>query len=91
MKNDIINAEPCESKNQGLVCLDSKRDKKKNKNKNEKKVMFDDIAGLDDVKEVMRDVIDQYKYPEKYEYFDIPPYRSLLLHGKPAGHRHQEG
>ena len=84
LKNDIKNAESCESKNQGLVCLDSKRDKKKNKNKNEKKVMFDDIAGLDDVKEVMRDVIDQFKHPEKYEYFDIPPYRSLLLHGKPG-------
>ena len=82
LKNDIKNAEVGESKNQGLVCLDSKRDKKKNKN--EKKVMFDDIAGLDDVKEVMRDVIDQFKHPEKYEYFDIEPIKSLLLYGKPG-------
>ena len=82
LKNDLKNAEPIESKNQGLVSLDDKRKEKQKDNK--KKVMFDDIAGLDDVKEVMRDVIDQFKYPEKYEYFDIPPYRSLLLHGKPG-------
>lgn len=56
---------------------------KENK-KDKKKVTFDDIAGLEDVKEVMRDVIDQFKNPQKYEYFDIPPYRSLLLHGKPG-------
>lgn len=59
----------------------NKNDKNKKK---EKKVTFNDIAGLEDVKEVMRDVIDQFKYPEKYEHFDIPPYRSLLLHGQPG-------
>lgn len=57
---------------------------KKKENKKKKKTMFEDIAGLEDVKEVMRDVIDQFKNPEKYEHFDIPPYRSLLLHGKPG-------
>ena len=68
-----------------MVCLDSKRDKKDKKKKpNKKKVMFDDIAGLDDVKEVMRDVIDQFKHPKKYEYFDIEPIKSLLLYGKPG-------
>ena len=58
--------------------------KEEKKKESKKKTMFDDIAGLEDVKEVMRDVIDQFKNPEKYEHFDIPPYRSLLLHGKPG-------
>lgn len=59
-------------------------EKKEEKKENKKKITFDDIAGLDDVKEVMRDVIDQFNNPEKYKHFDIPPYRSLLLHGKPG-------
>lgn len=60
---------------------DAKMEEKK---EDKKKITFDDIAGLDDVKEVMRDVIDQFNNPEKYKHFDIPPYRSLLLHGKPG-------
>ena len=61
-----------------------KAKKEEKEKKDKKKITFDDIAGLEDVKEVMRDVIDQFKYPEKYEHFDIPPYRSLMLHGKPG-------
>lgn len=60
------------------------KEEKKKESKKKKKTMFEDIAGLEDVKEVMRDVIDQFKNPEKYEHFDIEPYRSLLLHGKPG-------
>ena len=82
LKNDIKNAEVGESKNQGLVCLDSKRDKKDKKKKpNKKKVMFDDIAGMEDVKELFLDVIDQLKNPERYEHFDIEPIKSLLMYG----------
>lgn len=85
LKNDIKNAEVGESKNQGLVCLDSKRDKKDKKKKpNKKKVMFDDIAGMEDEKELFLDVIDQLKNPERYEHFDIEPIKSLLMYGLPG-------
>ena len=70
---------------QEILDVEPKEEKKeKKKASKKKKITFDDIAGLEDVKEVMRDVIDQFNYPEKYEHFDIPPYRSLLLHGKPG-------
>lgn len=70
---------------QEILDVEPKEEKKEKKKTNKKKkITFDDIAGLEDVKEVMRDVIDQFNYPEKYEHFDIPPYRSLLLHGKPG-------
>ena len=62
--------------------LNNKR--KKEKGKDKKKVTFDDVAGLEDVKETFLDVIDQLKNPEKYEYFDIEPIKSLLLYGQPG-------
>lgn len=70
-----------ESKNQGLICLE---DKRKEKEKKEKKITFDDIAGMKDEKELFLDVIDQLKNPDKYEYFDIEPIKSLLMYGKPG-------
>ena len=57
---------------------------KKEEKKEKKKITFDDVAGLEDVKEVLLDVIDQFKNPEKYEYFDIEPIKSLLLYGSPG-------
>lgn len=64
-----------ESKNE-LVKVDKKPEKEK--------ITFKDVAGLEDVKEVLLDVIDQFKNPEKYEYFDIKPIKSLLLYGSPG-------
>ena len=61
---------------------EEKKEEKKNNSSN--KVMFDDVAGMEDVKEVLLDVIDQFKNPEKYEYFDIKPIKSLLLYGSPG-------
>ena len=80
MKDD----ENLETEKNELMSIKEQVNKNDKNKKKEKKVTFDDIAGLEDVKEVMRDVIDQFKYPEKYEHFDIPPYRSLLLHGQPG-------
>ena len=62
-----------ESKNE-LVKVDKKPEKEK--------ITFKDVAGMEDVKEILLDVIDQFKNPEKYEYFDIKPIKSLLLYGK---------
>ena len=36
--------------------------------KEEKKLTFEDIAGMEDVKEKLKDVIDQFNNPERYEY-----------------------
>lgn len=64
-----------ESKNE-LVKVDKKSEKEK--------IRFENVAGMEDVKEVLLDVIDQFNNPEKYEYFDIEPIKSLLLYGKPG-------
>ena len=69
---------------QEILDVEPKEEKKEKKKTNKKKITFDDIASLENVKEIMRDVIDQFNHPEKYEYFDIPPYRSMLLHGHPG-------
>ena len=57
---------------------------KKEEKKEKKKITFDDVAGAEDIKEILLDVIDQFNNPEKYEYFDIEPIKSLLLYGKPG-------
>lgn len=66
-------------KENGMKYEGKKEDKKK-----EKKIMFSDVAGLEDVKEVLLDVIDQFNNPERYEYFDIEPIKSVLLYGSPG-------
>lgn len=63
-----------------VISLEDKRKKIEDK----KKITFKDVAGMEDVKEVMYDVIDQLKNPKKYEYFDIEPIKSLLLYGQPG-------
>lgn len=63
-----------------VISLEDKRKKIEDK----KKITFKDVAGMEDVKEVMYDVIDQFKYPEKYKHFDIEPIKSLLLYGRPG-------
>lgn len=61
-----------------------KKDKNKEEKKDKKKVVFDDVAGMTEVKDVLLDVIDQLNNPDKYELFDIEPIRSLLMYGKPG-------
>ena len=67
-----------------VISLDDRRKKEKEKEKDKKKITFKDVAGMEDVKDVMNDVIDQFKYPEKYKHFDIEPIKSLLLYGRPG-------
>lgn len=73
-----------EMKRENGMKYESKKEEKKEDKKKEKKIMFSDVAGLEDVKEVLLDVIDQFNNPERYEYFDIEPIKSLLLYGKPG-------
>lgn len=61
-----------------------KKEEKKEDKKKEKKIMFSDVAGAEIVKETLLEVIDQFKNPEKYEYFDIEPIKSILLYGAPG-------
>lgn len=52
--------------------------------KEEKKLTFEDVAGMKEIKEKLKDVIDQFEHPEKYEYFDIKPIKAMLLYGAPG-------
>lgn len=60
------------------------------KNKEEKtepkrtNLTFDDVVGMHEVKEKLRDVIDQFKNAEKYKAWNIKPIKGILLHG-PSG------
>ena len=56
----------------------------KKEEKEEKKLTFDDIAGMEDVKEKLKDVIDQFNNPERYKHFGIKPIKAILLHGAPG-------
>ena len=56
----------------------------KSEKKEEKKLTFDDVAGMEDVKEKLRDVIDQFNNPERYKHFGIKPIKAMLLHGVPG-------
>ena len=61
------------------------------KPKEEKKVeakrtslTFDDVVGMHEVKDKLRDVIDQFKNAEKYKAWNIKPIKGILLYG-PSG------
>lgn len=73
-----------EMKKENGMKYEGKKEEKKEDKKKEKKIMFSDVAGLEDVKEVLLDVIDQFNNPERYEYFDIEPIKSVLLYGSPG-------
>lgn len=61
--------------------------KKKESNNNEPKrtnLTFDDVVGMHEVKEKLRDVIDQFKNAEKYKAWNIKPIKGIILYG-PSG------
>lgn len=49
-----------------------------------KKVTFDDVAGIDEAKESMKDVIDFIKNPEKYARYGARLPRGIILYGPPG-------
>ena len=69
-------------KESGMKYEGKKEEKVEKKNNSSNKVTFDNVAGAEDVKEIFLDIIDQLKNPEKYEYFDIEPIKSVLLYGQ---------
>ena len=62
--------------------------KKKEENKKEEpkrtNLTFDDVVGMHEVKDKLRDVIDQFKNAEKYKAWNIKPIKGILLYG-PSG------
>ncbi|MBD3792694.1 MAG: AAA family ATPase [Campylobacterales bacterium] len=47
-------------------------------------VRFSDVAGIDDVKEELEEIIDFLRYPDKYRNFDIRLPKGVLLIGPPG-------
>jgi len=48
------------------------------------KVTFDDVAGLDEVKEEVKDIIDYLKNPDKFKEFGIRPPKGVIFIGPPG-------
>lgn len=63
--------------------INSNRRKKEEK-KNIATHKFEDIVGMDKVKDKLYDVIDQFKNKEKYEKWGVKQIRSVLLYGAPG-------
>ena len=66
--------------------LGSKKPPKEEKKDDAKRtnLTFDDVVGMHEVKEKLRDVIDQFKNAEKYKAWNIKPIKGILLYG-PSG------
>ena len=80
LQHDLENMDMEElSKTEDKIVKSKKEVKKENKNK--KKITFADVAGMEEVKNTFKDVIDQLKRPELYKHFDIEPIKSLLMYG----------
>lgn len=50
----------------------------------EKKITFDDVAGMDEARESMREIIDFLKNPEKYARYGARLPRGIILYGPPG-------
>lgn len=61
-----------------------KSEKKEQKKDKRTSLTFDDVVGMHEVKEKLRDVIDQFKNIEKYKAWNIKPIKGILLYG-PSG------
>lgn len=66
--------------------VNSKNDKndKRNEKSNESKIGFDDVAGLDEVKEELAEIIDFLRNPEKYRAMGAKIPKGILLYGPPG-------
>ena len=66
----------------------SPKKKEETKEKEEKPkrttLTFDDVVGMEEVKDKLRDVIRQFKQAEKYKAWNIKPIRGILFYG-PSG------
>ncbi|WP_432408668.1 AAA family ATPase [Wukongibacter sp. M2B1] len=64
--------------------LKSDKNDKKNEKSNETLIGFKDVAGLDEVKEELGEIIDFLKNPEKYKAMGAKIPKGILLHGPPG-------
>lgn len=67
-----------------MFMLGSKREKPEKEQPKRTNLTFDDVVGIHEVKEKLRDVIDQFKNAEKYKAWNIKPIKGILLYG-PSG------
>jgi len=69
-----------------LVPVHLKTDKndKRDENNSSSKIGFDDVAGLDEVKEELVEIIDFLKTPEKYRKMGAKIPKGILLYGPPG-------
>ena len=62
----------------------SKKEEKKEEKPKRTSLTFDDVVGMEEVKDKLRDVIRQFKQAEKYKAWNIKPIRGILFYG-PSG------
>ena len=68
-----------------MFMLGSKKGKEPEKEQPKRtNLTFDDVVGMHEVKDKLRDVIDQFKNAEKYKAWNIKPIKGILLYG-PSG------
>ena len=67
-----------------MFMLGSKREQPEKEQPKRTSLTFDDVVGMHEVKEKLRDVIDQFKNAEKYKAWNIKPIKGILLYG-PSG------
>ncbi|WP_338028351.1 ATP-dependent zinc metalloprotease FtsH [Crassaminicella indica] len=60
------------------------RDDKQNKNINKPSIRFNDVAGLDEVKEELFEIIDFIKHPTKYHKMGAKIPKGILFYGPPG-------
>ncbi|SKC43468.1 ATP-dependent zinc metalloprotease FtsH [Maledivibacter halophilus] len=66
------------------VNLKTEKTDKKNDKANEPKIGFKDVAGLDEAKEELEEIIDFLKNPDKYRAMGAKIPKGILLHGPPG-------
>ncbi len=67
-----------------LMLVNSLRQEEKKEDGNKRKVYFDDVAGLDEVKEDLQEIIDFMKNPEKYNRMGAKIPRGIMFYGPPG-------
>lgn len=67
-----------------IINPNRKQKQESQKNKNLSNHKFEDVVGMDKVKDKLYDIIDQFKNEEKYKAWHIKPIRAILLYGSPG-------
>jgi cell division protease FtsH len=67
-----------------LMLATSLRQEEKKEDNNKKKVYFDDVAGLEEVKEDLQEITDFLKFPEKYNKMGAKIPKGVMFYGPPG-------